>query len=110
LTKDLARAIASNLTAMKLLVTNIQADAEISGSSAVDIVERAVYYLKEKGKLPLPVPTLSRTTSSTTRRSLRRMLTRDMCRLDISKRLKIRGWCGSDITRMASAAGTMRRK
>ena len=58
LTKDLARAIASNLTAMKLLVTNIQADAEISGSSAVDIVERAVYYLKEKGKLPLPVPTL----------------------------------------------------
>ena len=58
LTKDLARAIAWNLTAMKLLVTNIQADAEISGSSAVDIIERAVYYLKEKGKLPLPVPTL----------------------------------------------------
>ena len=43
---------------MKLLVTNIQADAEISGSTAVDIVERAVYYLKEKGRLPLPVPTL----------------------------------------------------
>ena len=58
LTKDLSRAIASNLTAIKLLVTNIQADAEISGSTAVDIVERAVYYLKEKGKLPLPVPTL----------------------------------------------------
>jgi len=58
LTKGLSRAIASNLTAMKLLVTNIQADAEISGSTAVDIVERAVYYLKEKGKLPLPVPTL----------------------------------------------------
>ncbi len=58
LTKDLSKAIASNLTAIKLLVTNIQADAEISGSTAVDIVERAVYYLKEKGKLPLPVPTL----------------------------------------------------
>jgi 2-phospho-L-lactate transferase/gluconeogenesis factor (CofD/UPF0052 family) len=58
LTKDLSRAIASNLKAMKLLVTNIQADAEISGSTAVDIVERAVYYLKEKGRLPLPVPTL----------------------------------------------------
>ncbi len=57
-TKGLSRAIASNVTAMKLLVTNIQADAEISGSTAVDIVERAVYYLKEKGKLPLPVPTL----------------------------------------------------
>jgi 2-phospho-L-lactate transferase/gluconeogenesis factor (CofD/UPF0052 family) len=58
LTKDLSKAIASNLTAIKLLVTNIQADAEISGSTAVDIIERAVYYLKEKGKLPLPVPTL----------------------------------------------------
>ncbi|HEY0284943.1 MAG TPA: 2-phospho-L-lactate transferase CofD family protein [Vicinamibacterales bacterium] len=58
LTKDLSRAVASNLTAIKLLVTNIQADAEISGSTAVDIIERAVYYLKEKGKLPLPVPTL----------------------------------------------------
>ena len=58
LTQDLSRAIASNLKAMKLLVTNIQADAEISGSTAVDIVERAVYYLKEKGRLPLPVPTL----------------------------------------------------
>jgi 2-phospho-L-lactate transferase/gluconeogenesis factor (CofD/UPF0052 family) len=49
LTKDLSRAIASNLTAIKLLVTNIQADAEISGSTAVDIIERAVYYLKDKG-------------------------------------------------------------
>ena len=58
LTRDLSRAIASNLTAMKLLVTNIQVDSEISGSSAVDIVERAVYYLKEKGRLPLPVPSL----------------------------------------------------
>ena len=58
LTKDLSRAIAANLTAIKLLVTNIQADAEISGSTAVDIIERAVFYLKEKGKLPLPVPTL----------------------------------------------------
>ncbi len=56
--EDLSRAIASNLTAMKLLVTNIQADAEIPGNTAVDIVERAVYYLKEKGRLPLPVPSL----------------------------------------------------
>ena len=37
--------------AVKLLVTNIQADAEITGSSAVDIIERAVYYLKDKGRL-----------------------------------------------------------
>jgi len=58
LTTDLSRAVASNLTAIKLLVTNLQADAEISGSTAVDIIERAVYYLKEKGRLPLPVPSL----------------------------------------------------
>ncbi len=58
LTADLSRVIASNLTAIKLLVTNLQADTEISGSTAVDIVERAVYYLKEKGRLPLPVPSL----------------------------------------------------
>ena len=41
-----------NLTAIKLLITNIQADAEIAGSSAVDIIGRAVYYLKDKGRLP----------------------------------------------------------
>ena len=35
----LSHAIASNLTAIKLLITNIQADAEITGSSAVDIIE-----------------------------------------------------------------------
>jgi hypothetical protein len=58
LTHGLSRAIAANIKAIKLLVTNIQEDAEISGSTAVDIVERAVHYLKEKGKLPLPVPTL----------------------------------------------------
>jgi hypothetical protein len=39
-------------------VTNIQEDAEISGSSAVDIIERAVYYLKEKGRLAVPTPCL----------------------------------------------------
>ena len=35
--------------AIKLLITNIQTDAEITGSSAVDIIDRAVFYLKEKG-------------------------------------------------------------
>ncbi|MGH9372925.1 MAG: 2-phospho-L-lactate transferase CofD family protein, partial [Vicinamibacterales bacterium] len=58
LTPGLSDAIAANLTAIKLLVTNIQADAEISGSSAVDIIERAVYYLKEKGRLAVPTPCL----------------------------------------------------
>jgi 2-phospho-L-lactate transferase/gluconeogenesis factor (CofD/UPF0052 family) len=58
LTPGLSQAIASNLTAIKLLVTNIQADAEITGSSAVDIIERAVYYLEEKGRLAIPTPCL----------------------------------------------------
>ena len=58
MTPGLSAAIAANLAATKLLVTNIQVDAEIAGSSAVDIVERAVFYLKEKGRLPLPTPAL----------------------------------------------------
>ena len=56
LTPGLSAAIASNVRAIKLFITNIQADAEIAGSSAVDIIERAVYYLKEKGRVPLPAP------------------------------------------------------
>ena len=58
LTPGLSAAIAANLTAIKLLVTNIQVDAEIADSSAVDIVERALFYLKEKGRLRLPTPAL----------------------------------------------------
>jgi 2-phospho-L-lactate transferase/gluconeogenesis factor (CofD/UPF0052 family) len=58
LTPGLSDAIAHNLTAIKLLVTNIQSDAEITGSSAVDIIERAVYYLKEKGCVAVPTPCL----------------------------------------------------
>jgi 2-phospho-L-lactate transferase/gluconeogenesis factor (CofD/UPF0052 family) len=58
LTPGLSAAIARNLTAIKLLVTNIQTDAEIVGSSAVDIVERALYYFKEKGRLGIPTPCL----------------------------------------------------
>jgi len=58
LTPGLSDAIASNVRAIKLLITNIQADAEIAGSSAVDIVGRAVHYLKEKGRLQTPTPAL----------------------------------------------------
>jgi hypothetical protein len=58
LTPGLSSAIAANLKAIKLLITNIQADAEIAGSSAVDIVGRAVYYLKEKERLSTPTPAL----------------------------------------------------
>ncbi len=58
LTPGLSHAIAANLKAIKLLITNIQADAEIAGSSAVDIIGRAVYYLKEKERLSTPTPAL----------------------------------------------------
>jgi len=58
LTPGLAPAIAANLEAIKLLITNIQTDAEIAGSSAVDLVGRAVHYLKEKGRLGTPTPAL----------------------------------------------------
>ena len=58
LTAGLSDAIAANARAVKLLITNIQADAEIAGSSAVDIIERAVFYLKDKGRRPTPTPAL----------------------------------------------------
>jgi 2-phospho-L-lactate transferase/gluconeogenesis factor (CofD/UPF0052 family) len=58
LTRGLSTALARNARATKLLITNIQADAEIAGSSAVDIIERAVFYLKEKGRLATPTPAL----------------------------------------------------
>ncbi|HUR35512.1 MAG TPA: 2-phospho-L-lactate transferase CofD family protein [Vicinamibacterales bacterium] len=58
LTPGLSDAIARNLRAIKLLITNIQADAEIAGSTAVDIIERARFYLQEKGTRPTPTPCL----------------------------------------------------
>jgi 2-phospho-L-lactate transferase/gluconeogenesis factor (CofD/UPF0052 family) len=58
LTPGLSVAIARNLRAIKLLVTNIQADAEIAGNTAVDIIERALYYLGEKGAVRTPPPCL----------------------------------------------------
>jgi len=58
LTPGLSTAIARNLGAIKLLVTNLQADAEIAGSTAVDIIERALHYLEEKGAVRAPTPCL----------------------------------------------------
>jgi hypothetical protein len=58
ITPGLSAAIASNLTAIKLLITNLQQDAEIVGASAVDIIDRALYYLREKGRLADPTPCL----------------------------------------------------
>jgi 2-phospho-L-lactate transferase/gluconeogenesis factor (CofD/UPF0052 family) len=58
LTPGLGRAIAGNLRAVKLLVTNIEEDAEIARASALDIIERAVHYLRGKGAERIPVPFL----------------------------------------------------
>jgi 2-phospho-L-lactate transferase/gluconeogenesis factor (CofD/UPF0052 family) len=58
LTPGLSCAIADNLGAIKLLVTNIQQDAEIAGASATDIIDRALYYLREKGRKTIPIPCL----------------------------------------------------
>ena len=58
LTPGLSDAIAGNLGAIKLLITNIQTDAEIAGRSAVDLIDRAVFYLKDKGRRATPTPAL----------------------------------------------------
>lgn len=58
LTPGLGRHIAGNLKALKLLITNLQMDAEIAGSSAVGLVDRALFYLTEKGRVALPTPFL----------------------------------------------------
>jgi hypothetical protein len=46
------------MRAVKLLITNIQPDVEIVGRSAVDIVDRALYYLREKDSHHWPTPSL----------------------------------------------------
>ena len=58
LTPGIGEAIAGNLSAMKVLITNIQPDAEIGGSHAVALLERAVFYLKRKDALATPTPFL----------------------------------------------------
>jgi 2-phospho-L-lactate transferase/gluconeogenesis factor (CofD/UPF0052 family) len=58
MTPGLSDAIAANLRAIKLLVTNIQTDAEIAGSTAVDLIDRALYYLRLRGRVTVPTPCL----------------------------------------------------
>lgn len=58
LTPGLGAAIGGNLGAIKLLITNLHQDAEITGASAVDIINRALFYLREKGRNPIPTPAL----------------------------------------------------
>ena len=58
LTAGLSEVLAHNLTAIKLLITNIQSDAEIAGATAIEIIERAIYYLQGKGQGSIPAPCL----------------------------------------------------
>jgi hypothetical protein len=58
LTPGLSRAIATNLNAIKLLITNIQPDSETVDVSAVDLIDRALFYLRDKGSLTTPAPCL----------------------------------------------------
>lgn len=58
LTPGLGAAVARNLHAVKVLITNLQEDAEIFGSSAVDLITRAQYYLREKNRVNIPTPCL----------------------------------------------------
>jgi 2-phospho-L-lactate transferase/gluconeogenesis factor (CofD/UPF0052 family) len=58
LTPGLSEIIAANLHAIKLLVTNIQPDAEIVDVSAVDLIDRALFYLRDKGRRTTPAPCL----------------------------------------------------
>lgn len=58
LTPGVGAAIAGNLAALKVLITNLQPDAEIPDASALDIVRKALYYLREKDRHVLPAPCL----------------------------------------------------
>jgi 2-phospho-L-lactate transferase/gluconeogenesis factor (CofD/UPF0052 family) len=58
MTSQLGAAIARNLTAVKLLITNLREDAESPDCNATDIIEKAVYYLSEKGRSKCPTPAL----------------------------------------------------
>ena len=51
LTPGLGQVIAGNLRAVKALITNLHVDAEIAGASATEIIEKALYYLNDKGRL-----------------------------------------------------------
>ncbi len=58
ITPQLGEVIAANSRAAKLFITNIQEDAEIPDSDAVSLIEKASFYLREKGVQSYPVSSL----------------------------------------------------
>ncbi len=58
ITPGLGKCISQNLHALKLLITNLYEDAETRDASATEIIDRALYYLREKGHKEIPAPFL----------------------------------------------------
>ncbi|NOY17137.1 MAG: hypothetical protein GXP23_09450 [Gammaproteobacteria bacterium] len=58
MTPKIGLAITANFKAIKLLITNIYEDAEITNYQAVDIADRARFYLREKDRRDYPDPLL----------------------------------------------------
>jgi 2-phospho-L-lactate transferase/gluconeogenesis factor (CofD/UPF0052 family) len=58
LTPGIGWEIARNFKAVKVLITNLHEDAEIFGNSAVDLINKALFYLREKNRLTVPTPAL----------------------------------------------------
>jgi 2-phospho-L-lactate transferase/gluconeogenesis factor (CofD/UPF0052 family) len=58
LTPGVADRIAENLRATKLLITNLESDVEITRENAVSLVERALHYLTDRSRRPIPAPCL----------------------------------------------------
>ena len=58
MTPGLGHEIAKNTHSLKLLVTNIEEDAEIPDFNAVEIIDKAVFYLREKNSKEYPVSAL----------------------------------------------------
>jgi len=58
LTPEIGAAIAGNLEAIKLLITNLEEDADLAGMSAARLVDVALYYLRDKNRRPDPAPSL----------------------------------------------------
>lgn len=58
MTPGMGELLAANTRALKLLITNIHEDSEITGAAATDIIQKARHYLQEKGTNSLPEPAL----------------------------------------------------
>ena len=58
MTPGLARTIAANVAAIKLLITNIHEDAETHDASAVELIQRALHYFDAAASTHFPAPCL----------------------------------------------------